>query len=104
FQNLRDVPSAVVSDGFKPMGIAEGPYSGKPNPHAWMSTEAAAIYVDNIAAAFSQYDPANADTYAANAAAYKAEIEATLAPLKEAIAAVPEEKRWLATSEGAFSY
>jgi manganese/iron transport system substrate-binding protein len=104
FQNLRDVPGAVVSDGIDPMGIVEGPYTGKPNPHARMSTSAAAIYVDNIATAFAEYDPANADTYKANAEAYKAEIEATLTPLQEIIAAVPDEKRWLATSEGAFSY
>src|SRR5690554_7777998 len=37
FRNLRDVPSVVVSEGVEPMGISEGPYSGKPNPHAWMS-------------------------------------------------------------------
>ena len=30
-------PSVVLSDGVEPMGIAEGPYKGKPNPHAWMS-------------------------------------------------------------------
>lgn len=35
--NLNDVPSAIVSDGIQPMGINEGPYTGKPNPHAWMS-------------------------------------------------------------------
>ena len=34
------------------MGIAEGPYNGKPNPHAWMSPNAALIYVDNIRDAF----------------------------------------------------
>jgi len=104
FQNLRDVPSVVVSDGIEPMGIVEGPYTGKPNPHGWMSPSAAEIYVDNIAAAFAKYDPDNAATYLANAEAYKAEIEATLAPLRESIAAVPDDKRWLATSEGAFSY
>ena len=104
FQNLRDIPGVVVSDGIEPIGIAEGPYTGKPNPHAWMSPTAAEIYVDNIAAAFAQYDPANAATYLANAEAYKAEIAATLAPLQQVIATVPEEKRWLATSEGAFSY
>ncbi len=104
FQNLRDVPGVVVSDGVEPMGIAEGPYTGKPNPHAWMSTSAAAIYVDNIAAAFAEHDPTNAETYLANAEAYKAEIAATLAPLQEIIAGIPEEKRWLVSSEGAFSY
>ena len=104
FQNLRDVPSVVVSDGVEPMGIAEGPYTGKPNPHAWMSPGAAIVYVDNIARAFAEHDPANADTYAANAEAYKAKIQATIEPIRQVIATVPEERRWLATSEGAFSY
>ena len=104
FQNLRDVPSVVVSDGVEPMGIAEGPYTGKPNPHAWMSPNAAMIYVDNIAKAFAEHDPANAETYLANAEAYKQRIEATIGPIRERIQAIPEERRWLATSEGAFSY
>src|SRR5688572_31257467 len=30
FRNLRDVPSAVLSDGIEPIGIEEGPYTGKP--------------------------------------------------------------------------
>ncbi len=57
FQNLRDVPFAVVSEGVEPMGISEGPYTGKPNPHAWMSPENALVYVDNIRDAFVQHDP-----------------------------------------------
>ncbi|SFR46588.1 metal ABC transporter substrate-binding protein [Litoreibacter janthinus] len=104
FRNLRDVPSVVISEGVEPMGISQGPYSGKPNPHAWMSVDSALIYVDNIAKAFSTYDPDNAETYIANAAAYKTEILAALGPLKDRIAALPENKRWLVTSEGAFSY
>ena len=104
FQNLSDVPSIVVSDGVVPMGIAAGPYEGKPNPHAWMSGEAANIYIDNIAEAFGAADPDNADTYLANAEAYKAEIASTLEPIRVELAAIPEEKRWLVTSEGAFSY
>jgi manganese/iron transport system substrate-binding protein len=104
FQNLRDVPSVVVSDGIEPMGIAEGPYTGKPNPHAWMSPSAALVYVDNIARAFAEHDPANAATYLANAESYKQQIEAIIGPIRERIMAIPEARRWLATSEGAFSY
>ena len=104
FRNLRDVPSVVVSEGVEPMGITEGPYTGKPNPHAWMSPTAALIYVDNIRDAFVEYDPENAATYKANAEAYKAKITATIEPIKAELAAVPEEKRWLVSSEGAFSY
>jgi manganese/iron transport system substrate-binding protein len=103
-RNLGDVPSAVVSDGVEPMGIAEGPYSGKPNPHAWMSPEAAVIYVGNIRDALAEIDPANAEVYAANAEAYITEIRAVAEPIRAELAAIPEERRWLATSEGAFSY
>ncbi|TCK30979.1 manganese/iron transport system substrate-binding protein [Ancylobacter aquaticus] len=104
FQNLKDVPSVVVTDGITPMSIADGPYSGKPNPHAWMSPANALIYVDNIRDAFVKYDPANAATYEANASGYKAKLEAAVAPIRAELDAIPADKRWLVTSEGAFSY
>lgn len=104
FHNLQEVPSVVVSEGVSPISIAEGPYDGKPNPHAWMSPASAMIYVDNIRDAFIQYDPDNADTYRDNAARYKQQIEAAVAPIREALAQIPEAHRWLVTSEGAFSY
>lgn len=103
FRNLSDVPSVVVSEGIEPIGIGSGPYAGKPNPHAWMSTSAALAYVDNIRDAFVKYDPANGEIYKANAEGYKARITAALEPLKAQIAALPENRRWLVTSEGAFS-
>ncbi|MCO5146405.1 MAG: metal ABC transporter substrate-binding protein [Aquamicrobium sp.] len=104
FRNLKDVPSAVVSEGVEPLGIREGPYTGKPNPHAWMSPSDVLVYVENIRAALAEHDPDNAETYAANAKAYAAGIEAVAGPIRERLAAIPEEKRWLVTSEGAFSY
>jgi manganese/iron transport system substrate-binding protein len=104
FRNLRDVPSVVVSEGVEPMGIAEGPYTGKPNPHAWMSPTSALIYVDNIRKALVERDPQNAATYDANAKAYADEIMATITPIRDRLRQIPEARRWLATSEGAFSY
>ncbi len=104
FSRLKNVPSVVVSNGVEPMGITDGPYSGKPNPHAWMSPSAALIYVDNIRDALVKYDPANAATYTANAAAYKAKITAAIDPIRAELEKVPAEQRWLVTSEGAFSY
>ena len=103
-RNLGDVPNVVLSDGVEPMGIVEGPYEGKPNPHAWMSPSEALVYVENIRDGLSELDPANADTYAANAAAYADEIRALADPIRAQLAAIPEERRWLVTSEGAFSY
>lgn len=104
FDNVKDVPSLVVTDGIEPIGITEGPYSGKPNPHAWMSPSNALIYVENIRKALVKYDPKNADTYNRNAAAYAQKIKALDEPLRKRLAAIPENQRWLVTSEGAFSY
>lgn len=104
FSNLSDVPDVTLTDGITPMGIAEGEYAGKPNPHAWMSLSSALIYVDNITSAFARHDPQNADIYRANAAAYKTKISQTIEPFKDAILAVPEDQRWLVSCEGAFSY
>ena len=104
FQNVEDVPSVVLTDGIEPMGISEGPYSGNPNPHAWMSPSNALIYVENIRKALVKYDPANAETYDRNAAAYAAKIKALDEPLRKRLSAIPEGQRWLVTSEGAFSY
>lgn len=104
YQNMKDMPEVVISDGIEPMGIVAGPYQGKPNPHAWMSPKNAIIYVDNIRDAFVKYDPDNAAIYQANAAAYKAKIEAEITPIQQLITELPEDKRWLVTSEGAFSY
>ena len=103
-QNMGDVPSVTVTEGITPLPIASGSYEGKPNPHAWMSPSNAAIYVENIRKALSTLDPANASAYEANAKAYVDKINATLQPLKDQINALPEEKRWLVSSEGAFSY
>ncbi|MCT4559235.1 MAG: metal ABC transporter substrate-binding protein [Pelagimonas sp.] len=102
--NLKDVPAATLSDGIVPISIASGSYTGKPNPHAWMGLDNALIYIDNILAAFVENDPENAATYAINAAAYKDKLRATLEPLRQEIAAIPEAQRWLVTCEGAFSY
>nr|WP_310160015.1 metal ABC transporter substrate-binding protein [Bosea sp. BE125] len=104
FENVKNVPSAVLTDGIEPMGIKEGPYQDKPNPHAWMSTKNALIYIENIRKALAKADPANAATYARNAAAYADEIKAMDAPLRARLDKVPADRRWLVSSEGAFSY
>ncbi len=104
FENVKSVPQVVVTDGIEPMGITEGPYTGKPNPHAWMSPTNAVRYVENIRDALTRIDAANAAGYAANAQAYIAKIQALDAPVRAQLARIPENQRWLVTSEGAFSY
>ncbi len=104
YGNLKSVPRAVLTEGIEPIGIDEGPYTGKPNPHAWMSPRNAVIYVENIRRALVQLDPANAATYNANAAAYSAKFAGLEETVRAELARIPESQRWLVTSEGAFPY
>jgi manganese/iron transport system substrate-binding protein len=104
FSGLKGVPGFVLTEGIEPRGIAEGPYQGKPNPHAWMSPANAVIYVENIRKALVELDPANAETYNANAEAYKAKLRALDAPIAATLSKIPADRRFLVTCEGAFSY
>ena len=104
FQNIKDKPAVVVTEGITPLSIYEGPYKDAPNPHAWMSPSNALIYVENIKNALVKHDPQNADTYQKNAAAYAEKIKQLDKPLREKLSQIPADQRWLVTSEGAFSY
>lgn len=60
------------------------------DPHLWLDPENAKVWLTAIAATLGEADPANAATYAANAAAARAEIDAltteldaTLAPVRD---------------------
>ena len=104
YKKKKETPAVVVTEGITPLSIYEGPYKDAPNPHAWMSPSNALIYVENIKNALVKYDPQNADTYQKNAAAYAEKIKQLDKPLREKLAQIPADQRWLVTSEGAFSY
>ncbi|MEX4092021.1 metal ABC transporter substrate-binding protein [Haemophilus influenzae] len=104
FQNVKDKPAVVVTEGIQPLSIYEGPYKDAPNPHVWMSPSNALIYIENIKNALVKYDPQNAAVYEKNAADYAQKIKQLDEPLRAKLAQIPEEQRWLVTSEGAFSY
>ena len=104
FQNIKDKPAVVVTEGIQPLSIYEGPYKDAPNPHAWMSPSNALIYIENIKNALVKYDPHNAAVYEKNAADYAQKIKQLDEPLRAKLAQIPEAQRWLVTSEGAFSY
>ena len=104
YNSLPKVSRITLSDGIQPINIAEDAYRGKPNPHAWMSPKNALIYVENIRKALGNLDPSNASTYDVNAAKYSEQIRAIDAKLKQAISAIPPDKRYIVSCEGAFSY
>lgn len=103
-QDVSDVPSVVISRGVEPISIYQGPYEGKPNPHAWMSISDGLIYIANIRKALSEIDPENAHIYQKNAQSYSEKLMEMRDKVHERLVDIPEEKRWLVSSEGAFSY
>jgi len=104
YQNVPDVPHVTLTESIEPVSIAEGPYQGKPNPHAWMSPQNALVYVDNIVKALVQIDPQNESYYQQNADTYKDQIRQVDADLRSELGKLPENNRYLVSCEGAFSY
>jgi ABC-type Zn uptake system ZnuABC Zn-binding protein ZnuA len=74
------------------------------DPHTWLDVRNVMTWTQNIAAAFSEADPANAGAYQANAEAYLAELEALDAELTAMVEAVPAENRVLVTNHEFLGY
>lgn len=77
-----------------------GPY----DPHFWLDVTHAMHYVQRIADALSEADPAGAEEYAARAGEYLAELDELDRWIHEQIAAIPPERRMLVTYHDAFGY
>nr|WP_246211823.1 metal ABC transporter substrate-binding protein [Phytoactinopolyspora alkaliphila] len=104
FMDRVDAPRVIVSEGVETIPIVAGDYAGDANPHAWMSPLNVIVYADNIAAAFAELDPANADRFERNAAEYAQRLREVHTDLVEGVATLPARQRALVTCEGAFSY
>jgi len=103
-QDIKDVPSVTLSEGVTPLPIYGGEYAGKPNPHAWMSTKNALIYIENVRKSLCEIDSANTETYNKNATSYAEKVKAIGSKMKATLRSIPEDRRYLVTSEGGFSY
>ena len=91
-------PIVVVSKGIKPHTGSADQDHGHIDPHAWQSVANAKIYVDNIRDALIAIDPAGKATYEANAAAYRAKLDALEQEVRETIAKIPADRRAVITS------
>jgi ABC-type Zn uptake system ZnuABC Zn-binding protein ZnuA len=77
---------------------------GEIDPHFWLDPVLVEKYVENIRDALSQVDPAGKDAYAANAAAYIAQLQTLDSWIKEQVSQVPPERRLLVTNHESFGY
>ncbi|MEM1353170.1 MAG: zinc ABC transporter substrate-binding protein [Pseudomonadota bacterium] len=79
-------------------------YDGRFDPHVWMDPSLWAQVIDAINAALSEADPASADVFAANAAAFKDELASLDTYTREALAQLTPDQRVLLTAHDAFGY
>jgi zinc/manganese transport system substrate-binding protein len=93
----------IASNGVAPrlMRDADG---NSVDPHAWQNPRNGVIYVRNIAAGLLAADPAHADTWRSNAAAFIAEIDRTDAWIAGQFAGIPQAARRIVTTHDAFGY
>ncbi|HET8597008.1 MAG TPA: zinc ABC transporter substrate-binding protein [Castellaniella sp.] len=78
--------------------------AGAVDPHAWQDLRNGVQYAQNIAAGLAQADPAHGSAYFARADAYVRQLRQADAHWRRQLAAVPEDRRVLATSHDAFGY
>ncbi|MHC2256038.1 zinc/manganese transport system substrate-binding protein [Bradyrhizobium embrapense] len=92
-------PVVVATKGIMPRKMG-----GHDDPHAWQSVANAKIYVVNIRDALIAAAPDHAGVFKANADAYLAKLEALDREVHEAVARVPEARRKVISTHGAFGY
>ncbi|MDO8980785.1 MAG: metal ABC transporter substrate-binding protein [Afipia sp.] len=83
-------------------GHDHGP--GNADPHAWQSVANTKTYVANIRDALTIADPAGADAYKTNAAAYLAKLDALDREIREAVVKIPPGRRSVISTHDAFGY
>jgi len=83
---------------------AHAPHEDPTDPHVWMDVTAWGKGVDVVAESLAELDPANAQAYQANAAAYRGQLEGLDAYGKDVMGTIPEDKRYLVTAHDAFNY
>lgn len=100
----EDAPVFRVSEGVEPMLLSSKDHLGEEDPHAWLDVRNGIKYVENVRKSLKKIDPENADIYDENADAYITELKALHEEIVEKMNKIPEERRILVTSEGAFKY
>lgn len=92
----------AASKGVTPMHLTTN--KNEPDPHAWLDLSNGIKYVETMTTALIKKDPANANYYRKNSAAYTAKLRQLHQRAQTKFNQLPRENRLLVTSEGAFKY
>ncbi len=77
---------------------------GEHDPHVWFDVLLWKGAVEVVRDSLSELDPAGAEIYRANAAAYLKELDTLDAEIRAKLGTIPKDKRVLVTSHDAFEY
>ncbi|GIP31520.1 metal ABC transporter substrate-binding protein [Paenibacillus sp. J2TS4] len=100
----ENAPVFRVSEGVEAKYLTSTGNEGEMDPHAWLNVRNGMKYVENIRDALIQIDPDHETEYKNNAGAYLAELEKLHEEAVDRFNEIPQDKRFLVTSEGAFKY
>ena len=82
----------------------DGHAHGEFDPHFWMDADLSIQAVEAIRDVLSDVDPDGASGYRERASTYVAELRAVDAEVRDALAELPEERRYLVTFHDAYGY
>lgn len=91
---LLDAPPGEIEAGEEQSG----------DPHTWVDPNNVIIWVENIRAALTELDPANAAVYEANAERYTVSLREMDGWITAQVAAIPPENRALVTDHLVYGY
>lgn len=100
----KDAPVFRLSEGVEPKHLTTKGKESEEDPHAWLDIRNGIKYAENAKNALVKVDPDHAAEYEKNAEAYIAELKKLHEEAVARFNEIPQEKRVLITSEGAFKY
>ena len=100
----ESAPVFKLSEGVEPLYLSSEGNAGEEDPHAWLDIRNGIKYAENVRDALVKVDPEHAEIYKKNAEQYIAKLKNLHDKALEKFSQIPEEKRYLVTSEGAFKY
>lgn len=102
-------PIVPVSAGIEPRQLQAGEVEpgrqpGGADPHVWMNVQNVMVWTQNIAKVLAQADPAQADTYASHADAYRHQLSALNDDIHQQVEGIPADQRKLVTDHDSLGY
>jgi zinc/manganese transport system substrate-binding protein len=111
--NAQATIMVTASDGIEPLEGSHEEHeedehetedAHEQDPHVWQDPTNVIVWAQNIAAALSEHDPANADAYQTNATAYIEQLNELDDLIMEQVSMLPIDQRVLVTDHEALGY